>query len=280
MFKKLIPFAKPLVERFPLIATMVRAVRDQMDSREALMPTRWGFKLAGNISMAQGIFEPTETQLVRNILKDVDVLINVGANVGYYCCHALSMGKQVIAFEPIERNLRYLYKNIKANSWSGAEIYPIALSNTVDVLEIWGGGTGASVVKGWAHIPESYVTLVPSSTMDVVLGTRLQGKRALILVDIEGGEKCMLEGATIMLANEPKPIWMVEILTQEHQPCGVDINPHFKSTFRLLCENGYQAFTIDRDIRPITMEEIDLVSKGNQKFETHNFLFRESPEER
>jgi FkbM family methyltransferase len=237
--------------------------------------TPWGFKLAGNAAMAQGTFEPTETELVRNILKDVDILVNVGANVGYYCCHALSMGKPVIAFEPIERNLRYLCKNLKSNGWSGAEIFPIALSNNVGILEIYGGNTGASVVNGWAGTHESYMTLVPSSTMDVVLGTRLRGKRALILVDIEGAEKWMLEGATIMLANDPKPIWLVEIMTKDHQPCGVEINQNLTNTFQMFFQNGYQAFNVDQDMHPITMGDVDLVSRGRLEFDNHNFLFRE-----
>src|ERR1700682_885357 len=152
MFLKnwLISLVRPFVDRFPRIATMYRSVRDQLDFLEEPRPTSWGFKLAGNTAMEQGTFEPTETELVRSILKDVDILINVGANIGYYCCHALSMGKSVIAFEPIARNLRYLCKNIKTNGWSGAEVYPIALSNSVGVLEMYGGNTGASVVKGWA----------------------------------------------------------------------------------------------------------------------------------
>ena len=189
------------------------------------------------------------------------------------------MGKPVIAFEPIERNMRYLCKNIKTNGWSGAEVYPIALSNSVGVLEMYGGNQGASVVKGWAGTPESYVTLVPSSTMDVVLGNRLQGKRALILIDVEGAEKWMLEGATIMLANNPKPIWLVEIVTKEHQPCGVEINPNFASTFQLFFQNGYQAFSVDQEMRPITIEDVELVSKGIQELDTYNFLFRESKKE-
>lgn len=232
MTKWSISLVRPLVDRFPHIATMYRRVRDQLDFNQEPKATPWGFKLAGNTAMAQGIFEPTETELVRNILKNVDILVNVGANVGFYCCHALSMGKPVIAFEPIERNLRYLCKNIKFNGWSGAEIFPIALSNNVGILEIYGGNTGASIIKGWAGIPESYVTLVPSSTMDVVLGSRLRGKRVLIVVDVEGAEKWMLEGATEMLASEPKPIWLVEIVAKEHQPAGVEMNPNFKSTFR------------------------------------------------
>jgi FkbM family methyltransferase len=275
LLKRLILLAKSFESHFPRPAALYRGLRDQLDSMEEPIPTPWGFKLAGNSAMANGYFEPVETELVRNLLSEVDILINVGANVGYYCCHALSMGKPVIAFEPMERNLRYLYKNIKTNGWSGAEIYPIALSNSVGVLEIYGGNTGASVVKGWAGIPDSYVTLVPSSTMDTVLASRLRGKRVLIVVDIEGAEKYMLEGAKLILINDPKPIWVVEIVTKDHQPYGVEINPNFASTFQLFYKNGYQAFNIDQVMCPITMEDVDLVLRGNLKIDHHNFLFCE-----
>lgn len=274
-FKKwLISIARPLIDRFPRIATMYRSLRDQINFIDEPSMTPWGFKLSGNKSMAKGDFELTETELVRDILKDVDVLVNVGANVGYYCCHALSLGKQVIAFEPIQRNIRYLLRNIKSNGWTGAEVFPLALSERVGVLEIYGGDTGASLVKGWAGIPEGYVTYVPSSTMDVVLGKRLKGKRTFILVDVEGAEKWVLEGAALMLCNDPKPVWLVEITAKEHQPSGVGMNPNFASTFRIFFQNGYQAFVVDKKISPVTMEDVDLVSSGNLKLNSHNFLFR------
>ena len=272
--KWLISLLKPLVERFPRAAVIYRGVRDQLDFLDEPIATPWGFKLAGNTAMAQGAFEPEETELVKTILKNVDVLVNVGANVGYYCCHALSMGKTVIAFEPVERNLRYLCKNIKANGWSGAEVYPIALSNRVGVLEIYGGNTGASVVKGWAGTPANYVTLVPSSTMDVVLGTRLRGKKVLIVIDVEGAEKWVIEGASKMLANDPKPIWVVEIMSTHHQPTGQ--NPNLKSTFQLFYQNNYRSFTFDKKMSPVTMEHIELASNGNQRLPAHNFIFSES----
>lgn len=82
--------------------------------------------------MAAGTFEPAETQLVRELLQDADILVNVGANVGYYCCHVLSIGKSVIAVEPIGRNLHYLLRNIHQNRWSAqAEVFPVALSAEV-----------------------------------------------------------------------------------------------------------------------------------------------------
>lgn len=237
--------------------------------------TPWGFKLAGNDGMALGSFEPIETALVRDLLKEVDVFVNVGANIGYYCCHALSVGKPVIAFEPMHRNVRHLLRNIRSNGWSNAEVYPVALSNGVDIIDIFGGDTGASVVKGWANIPDSYVTLAPTSTMDILLGDRLQGKMALVLVDIEGAEKLMLEGAARMLRNDPKPIWLIEIVTKDHQPTGVDINPNLVPTFEVFFDLGYQAFYVDRDMRPVTLEQVRQAARGALNLGTHNFLFRD-----
>jgi FkbM family methyltransferase len=184
------------------------------------------------------------------------------------------MGKQVIAFEPMERNLRYLCKNINANGWEGAEVFPIALSNKVGILEIYGANTGASLVKGWAGVPENYKTLVPCSTMDLLLNTRLLEKRALVLVDIEGAESWMLEGATKMLTNSPSPIWVVEITSKELQPNGVDMNPNFKSTFELFIKHGYEAFDIEQEMRPMTMEYIEQIVLGSVKFDSNNFMFR------
>jgi len=236
------------------------------------------FKLAGNTVMARGAFEPIETELFRGMLKEFDILVNIGANVGYYCCHALSMGKPVIAFEPMPNNVRYLCENIKSNGWSGAEVYPIALSDHIGILEIYGGGTGSSIIKGWSGTSEVYKTLVPSSTLDTVLGSRLQGMKALIWVDVEGAERWMLEGATSMLGNSPKPMWMVEIMTADHQPHGVRTNPNLKRTFQLFFENGYQAFRFENNMLPVTMKDLDLILDGNQQFSTHNFLFCESRE--
>jgi len=259
----------------PWLKIFYHEVMDYLVYMKEPMITPWGFKFIGNESMSNGTFEPLETDLVRNILLEIDILINVGANIGYYCCHALSMGKKVIAFEPDQKNVRYLCKNIKTNGWSGAEIYPLALSDSVSILEMYGRDTGASLVKGWAGASTNYVTLVPSSTMDLVLGCRLWGKKVLVIVDIEGAEKAMLDGAKCMLANNPKPLWLMEITTKEHQPDGVLINPHLLDTFKCMFDAGYQASTVNRNPRPITMEDVGEAWKGDPTaLDTYNFLFR------
>ena len=273
--KKLIALVKPLVERCPLIASVYRGVRDQLEFMDEPVITPWGFKLSGNPAMAEGKFELKETEVVTRILQDVDMLVNVGANIGYYCSHALHIGKYVIAFEPLQKNLRFLCQNVKTNDWKDIEIYPVALSNQVGVLKIYGADTGASIVKGWAGTPESYVALVPSSSLDLVLGPRLQGKKVLVLMDVEGAERSVLQGATILLRNNPKPIWLLEISSIEHQPQGIAVNPNFADTFKIMFDAGYEAFTADNTMRRITWDEIEAVQNGHTGiFATHNFLFR------
>lgn len=263
------------IERFPTVSLFLRNTRDLLDQRDPPKMTPWGFTLAGHAAMASGTFEPQETRLVRDLLQDVDVLVNVGANVGYYCCHALSLGKPVTAVEPIRRNLHYLLKNIRNNGWATqAQVFPVALGRDTNILEMWGGGTGASLVKGWASIPLSYKTQVPVLSLDRVLGNTLYGKRLLILVDIEGAELMMLQGATQILVNEPRPIWMVEISTTEHQPAGTPINPNFAQTFEIFFSQGYRAFTADELSQEVTWETVTKVVAGHHQLKTHNFVFR------
>ena len=132
MYKKSI---KAVMQRYPALASFYRNTRDWFDQQQFPRSTPWGFSFAGHADMADGKFEPDETVLMRKQMTDVDLLVNIGANVGYYCCHALSMGKPVIAVEPNNRNLHYLLKNIQNNGWANlAEVFPVAMGCGTDIL--------------------------------------------------------------------------------------------------------------------------------------------------
>jgi FkbM family methyltransferase len=249
-----------------------RYFRDLNDRKQKSIKTPWGFTLAGNKQMAMGTFEPEETQIVIDLLKEVDIFINIGANIGYYCCHALSMGKEVIAFEPIARNVHYLITNIKNNGWSNkAQIFPVALGEKIDILNIWGGDTGASLIKGWASIPENYVTQVPINTIDNIIGDKIKGKKALILIDVEGAEYFVLNGAKNLLTNTPSPVWVIEISRTELQPNLK--NPFFLETFKLFFNNNYSVFTADSNKINLSEFEINEVYTEKKVLKVGNFIF-------
>jgi len=270
-------FIKPLVERFPGIAVAYRHVRDTRALRKEPQLTKQGFKFNGNEQMENGSFEPIETNLAKQIFPKVDYVVNIGANIGYYVCQALQSNKKVLAFEPIETNLKYLLKNIKANNWQDkCEIFPVALSNKTNIIEIYGGGTGASLIKGWAGTPERSSTLVACLTLNDVLGDRLNGNNIFVIVDIEGAENMMLEGATKLLEMNPKPIWLIEITVQEHQPKGTKINPYLLETFEKFWDRGYESITADNLLRKISKEEIlKIIETQVNSLGSHNFLFYE-----
>jgi FkbM family methyltransferase len=266
---------KPLIDKFPVLARTYRYLRDSRLISSEPIDTPMGFKFIGNTLMQQGLFEKEEYPIFCQLLRYADCFINVGANVGYYCCIALKAGKNTIAFEPIELNLQYLYKNVKANHWENKiEIFPIAIGSNVGLTTIYGGGTGASLLKGYSSIPDHYFRTVPISTLDHLLLEKLSGKTPLFLIDVEGMEKFVLEGAIQLIQNEPKPIWIVEIATTEHQPQGIRVNPYLLQTFEFFWRYSYECYTVDKKLRKVTKEDVVRICETEiDDFSVHNFMF-------
>ena len=259
----------------PWLTSHLRKVRDLKMHGGGPAMTDLGFMFYGNKDMESLKFEPIETKLVNQILPQVGTVINIGANIGYYTCLALNKNKKVIAFEPIESNLKYLLRNVKANNWDDAcEIFPIALSNKVGIVEIYGGGTGASLIGGWAGIAKNYSTLVPCSTANKILRNFSHGERILVIMDVEGVENLVLEGATNLLEMSPKPIWLVEIAGDTHLPKGAKVDASFMKSFDFFWDRGYQARSADHYLRVIEKDEVqEFIDSQINSLGTHNFIF-------
>ncbi len=267
---------RPVAKRYPWLAKLYRDFRSGKALIKEAKQTPLGFKLIGNSAMESGHFEKTETEIIQRYLKTTDVFVNIGANIGYYCCIALQQKIRTLAFEPIDLNLKYLYKNISSNGWENdIEVYPIALSNKTGLIEIYGGGTAASLIKGWSNTPEYSRQWVPVSTLDNVIGSRLNGKRCLMLIDVEGAEYELMQGASTFLDMKPKPVWIIEVTVTEHLPEGVGVNPNLLKTFEIFWKHGYQAWTCRQDSRCVEKEEIEkIMETALDTLKTHNFIFK------
>lgn len=264
--------------KLPFISYMYRTLKHELKLyRAKYFSTPYGFKIlnyGNNINCNNGNQfnnDREETELIRQILKNVEIFVDIGANIGFYSCLARSMGKKVIAFEPHIWNLRQLYLNIGENGWDDIEIWPIGLGDRIGSTMIFGTGTGASLLDGWAGVPKTWKHIISINMLDNVLVPRLNGITTFIKIDVEGYEFEVLKGAMQTLKLSPPPLWLVEITLNLHRP---QTNKYFLDTFNIFRDNNYKIYTVGKYPRLIGEKELlfwvraDKVGWGG-----YNYLF-------
>jgi FkbM family methyltransferase len=264
---------KKTLKKIPALATFWRETRDRNAINRIPRNCPHGFRFAGNECMENGSFEPNETNYLRDQFTKIDIMVNVGANYGYYALLARSLGKRVIAFEPHPLNYPVLLRNLELNSWQDVEAYPIAIADKTGLLKIYGSGTGASLIPGWAGSQVERYRLVPTTTLDRMLGKELERQRTLFVIDVEGAEYNVLLGAKKQLLLDPAPIWFIEISITGLQPEGRVINPFLLDTFQLFWENDYKSYHLTDCMREVSQEIInDWIHSPPKEF-GGNFVF-------
>jgi FkbM family methyltransferase len=261
-----------VASRLPGFARAYRSFREEMHiSRIRAHHTPFGFALAGPTGMQDGSFEADEVGLVRKLLKDAAVVVDIGANIGFYTCMARQAGKQVVAIEPVRSNLDLLYRNLESNGWSDVEVWPLGLSNASGIGTIYGARTGASLLPGWAHNSELFRTSISLSTLDELLRGRFQGQHLLVKIDVEGAEYDVLRGSLETLDRKIQPTWLVEITLDLNRE---GLNPHFADTFQVFMSRGYRAYATTPVQREISIADIgEWISKGRVDSGCYNWLF-------
>lgn len=263
------------LRKIPLAALLYHRVRELLQPLGSPMaPTPWGFRMAGHQQMRTGGFEPEEVALMRKLLEEHDILVDVGANIGLYACLARSLHRRALAVEPLPANLRFLRANLAANGWQDTEVVEAGLAREAGSAELYGTETGASLIAGWASLPKR--TLLRHSirltTLDALLEGRFAGERLLIKADIEGAEYGMLLGAARTLERSPAPSWLVEICLTENFPDRA--NPDYVATFDAFFSRGYAARTANAAARPVTREDVvRWAAQGRVESGAYNYLF-------
>lgn len=233
-----------------------------------------GFTFSGGDKvMAKGGHEPFESDLVRKILREVQVFVNIGAHHGYYSCLALSSNTETIAYEPEATNIMIIEKHIKANEFNDRfNLHTCAVGSQSSELVLYGGGDTGSLLSNFNNIKYQQQT-VSVVTLDDTLS--LGKKKALCLIDVEGFEHEVLKGASKILSNKIKPYWIIEVLRSNMRG---EANTEFENVFELMQSHGYTAWGIDEganQLVPFTSDiTLKLAAEGT-KTSIRNFLFTE-----
>ena len=242
--------------------------RERRLLRQACRLLPQGFLFSGRSQYFSKLgYEPYQTNLVSEVLKEVSTFVNVGAHHGYYCCLALSKNIKTIAFEPHPMNAGMLQKHISANKFSkDFKLIKAAVGSVEGNLELYGGGFTSSLLSIHSNTPSEEHLMVNVVKLDNMV--ELKNSATLILMDVEGYELEALKGATQLMLS--KPYWIIEVLFNHGN------DTPFSEVFSFMELHKYEAWAIDEGEEHISKFPTSLaksIEVGNYPISASNFLF-------
>ena len=101
--------------------------------------------LVGRMLATSGVCEWYVTAVFTSFLEPADVLVDVGANVGYYTglgARAVGPGGHVYALEPAPDTAAHLRRTVEANGLSNVTIFEMAAGADEGTAELHGSADG------------------------------------------------------------------------------------------------------------------------------------------
>jgi FkbM family methyltransferase len=217
--------------------------------------------------VAIGEYEPIETKILQILGKDCRLILDIGANVGYYTVELskfLAPGGKLLSFEPVEESYLQLEKNIAINQIQNfVQTFQLGLSDAdreIDIFLPQVSGSSAASLRN-LHPEEEYKTQkIKTTTLDQISGTLRIEHCDLVKIDVEGGELQVIQGG-IGTIKKFKPIIFAELLRKWSAAFSYSPN----HVLVVLQNLGYKCWGVSEVLR-----EIKLFDENDQET---NFLF-------
>lgn len=144
------------------------------------------------------------SEFLRNFIKEDEVIIDIGANIGYYVIIESSILKngKIYAIEPMPSNMELLEYNVKLNNIENIELFQYAIGeeNSSSKMYLYDRCNISSFNKdlGREVLEEVDVEIL---TLDRFIELYMEEYPSFIRMDIEGYEYHLFKGATKLLKN-------------------------------------------------------------------------------
>lgn len=196
--------------------------------------------IAGNIYT--GLFDFQEMAFMAHFLREDDVFLDVGANVGVYTLLAAGFCRaKTIAVEPIPATYQDLLINLRLNDL-----------HTVVRTECVGLGDERATVRfvsssnaAWSHVASPSEEHAETVAVDVVPMDELVDEvvPTMIKIDVEGYEYAVLNGGTVTLTNPGVHVVIVELNGSGRKYGVLDEDVHALLLSKGLLPHIYDPFT-------------------------------------
>jgi FkbM family methyltransferase len=151
-----------------------------------------------------GIWEPNLTHFLRENLKEGDIFVDVGANIGYFTLQASrlvgELGK-VIAIEASPKIYAKLIDNMKRDHATNVEAYNLAVSDSEGTTKVFLAAN--SNIGQTTILPKDgccYECEINSKPLTAIIPPDQMAKVRLIKIDVEGAEWLVVSGMRPLLS--------------------------------------------------------------------------------
>lgn len=158
--------------------------------------------------------EPNSTEYFGSLIRDDDIIIDIGANIGYYVLlesFAAKVGK-IYAIEPVKRSMQTLCDNLKLNGVKNVFPFTMALGDSEEknILYVYKAANLSSFVK---HDQSEIIEEVETKTMtlDSFIRTNIKERPSIVRMDLEGWECQVIDGAKDTISNSDDLTLFIEL---------------------------------------------------------------------
>lgn len=200
------------------------------------------FLTAGWTCLHYGEWEPHVERCLRGLLRPGDVVVDGGANFGYFSAamaQAVGATGAVYAFEPVPDPFRRLCLCSDLNGFAQLHAFPIALGEDDGEAQI--GFDRRATAMASLYRRDCETATVPVRSLDSLLAAGEIAPPAVIKLDVEGHELAVLRGAQATIARA-RPAVVFELNEPMMRAAGwsfrdvADVLPGYR--FELLREGG------------------------------------------
>jgi FkbM family methyltransferase len=189
-----------------------------------------------------GFYELRVTRQIWQLAVEGGLLVDVGANIGYYSClwAAGQVSNTVVAVEADPSNADVLRKNVQLNSFeSQVGVLERAVGKEESTVLFEPGNESASGQGSLSIRDQEHAISVTQTTLDHIAGEK--DFIDVLKIDIEGADTWALEGAYQLLQSR-----RIGHIFYEQEPSRMEeLGIHPGRARELLNSNGYQVERID-----------------------------------
>ena len=212
-----------------------------------------------------GIREPGSTKIMKDFIKQGDVAVDIGANLGYYALmesRLVGSNGKVYAIEPSPSNFEALKENIKLNGYKNIECYKLGIGDKKETAKMFissHSNLNSLVIQKNKKIIDN-IDIQITSLNDFIKGKEFPD---FIRMDVEGYEYNIIKGMNDLLKSK-KPLKLF-----------IELHPHImtkdKTTFVLesLMKSGFE---VEKVLRSFTVPEMKVKNRKEYDYSSMSIL--------